>query len=251
MDTNQSPQKLNLSVDLRLVVATLLVAIIAMLVIWKPWSTPNTGSRTVAVTGEAKVTAEPDEFVFYPNYQFKNADKEAALAELTKKSDEIVAKLKALGVPDNKIKTNTDGNDYRLFYGGDAGNATYTLQLTVTVANLETAQKVQDYLVTTTPTGSVSPQAAFSDKKRTELESSARDKATKDARTKVDQMAKNLSFTVGKVKSITDGSEFNTFAYPAGRATTDAVAPEAKTDLTVQPGENDLSYSVSVTYFIK
>ncbi len=54
-------------------------------------------------------------------------------------------------------------------------------------------------MVTTAPTGQVSPRPNFSDAKRKELESKARDEATKDARAKADQSARNLGFKVGKI----------------------------------------------------
>jgi uncharacterized protein YggE len=248
-ENSSSSRKLNLTVDLRLVIAALLIAIVAMLIIWKPWSTSGTSSRTVEVTGDATITAKPDEYVFYPNYQFKDADKATALAALTKKSDEIVAKLKALGVDDSKIKTDSSGYDMPMYYDTESKDATYTLQLTVTVSKLDLAQKVQDYLVTTNPTGSVSPQASFSDAKRASLESDARDKATKDARSKADQMATNLGFSLGKVKTIQDDTGFGD-VFPLARGSA-LSAEDTTSSLKVQPGENDLSYSVTVTYFIK
>jgi len=249
-NTNSSARKMNLTVDLRLVVAVLLVVIVAMLIIWKPWSSGGTSSRTVEVTGDATITAKPDEYVFYPNYQFKDADKAVALENLTKKSDEIVAKLKALGVDDSKIKTDSSGYDMPMYYDTESKDATYTLQLTVTVSKLDLAQKVQDYLVSTNPTGSVSPQANFSEGKRKELESQARDKATKDARAKGDQMAKNLGFSLGKVKTIQDDSGFGD-VFPLARGAMMSAEDTASSSLKVQPGENDLNYSVTVTYFIK
>ena len=244
--------------DYRVVVGVLLAVIIAMLLLWRPWEfRADANARTVQVTGEAKVTAVPDEFVFNPSYSFKNADKDAALKELTAKSDEIVKKLKELGVADNKIKTNSDGYSYPIYSDENSSvlapdtrqMPTYTLTFTITVGDKEKAQKVQDYLVTTTPTGSVSPQATFSDAKRKELESKARDEATKEARAKAEQSAKNLGFKVGAIKSVNDGNGFDDF-YPAlesGMGTD--VAQSSK--LSLQPGENDLTYQVKVVYYIK
>lgn len=254
METNPAPRKvkLNVSLDLRLITVVLLVAIAAMLVIWKPWSSTGTSNRTVEVTGEASLTAAPDEFVFYPSYEFKNADKEAALAAMTKKSDEVTAKLKELGVDESDIKTNASGYDYPVFRDDTSDEVTYTVQVTVKVGTLALAQKVQDYLTTTTPTGAVTPQADFSDQKRKELEAKARDEATKDARAKADQSAENLGFTVGKVKSINDGAGFGgsiPFLDRGAAEATDSAA--STTQLTIQPGENELSYSVTVVYFIR
>lgn len=246
MDTN----KRSFNVDLRIIVGLLLAIIVAMLLLWRPWSGTGTSDRTVQVTGDAKITAVPDEFVFYPSWQFKNADKDVALKELTTKSDEVTKKLKELGVADSKIKSNANGYDNNLYIErGDS--STYTLQLTVTVDNKELAQKVQDYLVTTSPTGSVSPQASFSDAKRKELETKAREQATKDARSKAEQMGKNLGFKLGKVKTIDDGSGFNTIRPSDARGMSVAEDKANATQLQVQPGENELPYSVTVTYYIR
>jgi uncharacterized protein YggE len=249
MEPNNS--KISLSFDYRWIVGLLIVIIGVMLILWKPWNA-DTGAnaRTVEVTGEAKVSATPDEFVFYPAYEFKNSDRDAALKDLSKKSDEIVKKLKELGVPDSKIKTNSDGYDYPMYQSDEKSTPTYNLRLTVTVSDKDLAQKVQDYLVSTTPTGSVSPQASFSDSKRKELENQARDKATKDARAKAEQSAKNLGFKLGNVKTVKDGAGFGGVFPAMGRDMTTMSSPEMN-KLQLQPGENDLNYSVSVTYFVK
>lgn len=75
--------------------AVLAVGLVAVVALWRPWdSQPSAGDRTVSVSGSATLKAEPDEYVFYPSYEFKNADKTAGLKELTAKSDEVVAGLK-------------------------------------------------------------------------------------------------------------------------------------------------------------
>jgi uncharacterized protein YggE len=254
---NPSPErnKLSFALDLRIVVVLLVVVIIAMLALWRPWSASGVDAhtRTVNVRGEASLSAEPDEFVFYPTYEFTDSDKQTALNKLSNKTDEIVNKLKGLGVPSSKIKTNS--NDYSAkFYRPidepDSGNS-YTLQLTITTSSKELAQKVQDYLATTAPSGTVSPQASFSDTRRKQLENQARTKATQDARNKADQMARDLGFSVKAVKSVADNSGFGgVIPLAEGRATMSAPASDTK-QLTVQPGENELTYTVEVTYYIK
>lgn len=242
--------KMSFSLDYRIVFVVMLAIIGWMLWMWQPWVDPAAKDRVIKVTGEAKITAVPDEFIFSPSYQFKNADKKIALKQLTKKSNEIVKKLKELGIEDSKIKTNSGGNDYPIYYYPEKSkNATYTLSLTITAGDREKAQKVQDYLITTNPSGAVSPQANFSDTKRKELESQARDNATKEARGKADQSAKNLGFSVGSVKSVEDGTGFgNPSPIFQGRGVDSA---ESSSKLGIQPGENDLTYSVTVTYFVR
>jgi len=258
--TNQTPKHRRWAGDWKVVIILLLALATGYLLADKYHNQASSGEeRTIAVSGESTIKATPDEYVFYPNYNFKNADKTAALDELTKKSDQVVAELKKLGVEDNKIKTSSSGGDYGPIYydGGANKDAVYSLSLTVTVGDSKLAQKVQDYLATTQPTGQVSPQAAFSDSKRKQLEGQARDEATKEARDKAEQSAKNLGFKVGIVKTVEDGSGFGgmqPYASRAMGAATDAVAPEAASTapkLVVQPGENSLSYTVNVVYTIK
>jgi uncharacterized protein YggE len=254
MPLRKVPSKIQLNLDIKQIIIILLLVLVAvMLAIWKPWNMTTGSDRTIKVTGEATIKAEPDEYVFYPNYQFKNADKDAALAELTKKSDEIVAKLKELGVAPSKIKTNASGNNAIYFRDSD-NTTTYSLSLTITTSGT-LSQKVQDYLTTTSPLGGVSPTATFSQTLRKQLESRARDQATQDARAKADQSAHNLGFKISKVKSVEDGAGFGDVMPLSARSTmaidgSTASAPEI-TKLGIQAGENEITYSVTVTYFVR
>ncbi len=247
----KNKRRLSLPIDLRLLVIVLLIVIGVILFLWKPWvSEVSSNDRTIDVTGAATLTAEPDQFVFSPTYSIKNTDKDASLKELTKKSDDLVAGLKKVGVSDSDIKTNA--SDYGSYYYFYTSGGTYTLNLTVTAKNKDMAQKVQDFLLTTSPSGAISPTADFSTNKRQELENEARDKATKDARSKADQSAKNLGFKIAGVKTVNDDSGFGEISpllYGTNSANLDTGAASPK--LSVQPGENELSYSVQVTYYIK
>ena len=160
---HSEPQKnkTKLIIDYRVISLVLLLTIIAIVFVWRPWSPKTNNDRTVSVTGEASVTAAPDEYSFTPNYTFKNSDKAVALADLTKKSKEITDKIKSLGVADKDIKTNSSGYDYNYFYDVSSKQATYTLDYTNKVTTAELSQKVQDYITTTSPTGAVSPQVNF------------------------------------------------------------------------------------------
>lgn len=249
-------KRLSIALDFRTVLIVLLVvALGVMAFLWKPWQANIKASdRTVTVTGDATLTAEPDEYVFSPTYEFKNSDKQAALDAMSKKSDEVVAKLKALGVADKKIQTNSSGNNNGIYFPtyDQDGTTIYTLSLTVTISDRTLAQKVQDYLVSTAPTGAVSPQANFSDAKTKSLQTQARDAATKDAHSKADQSAKNLGFKISKVKSVDDGSGFHgPVPYlQSGTANRLQIKDTASPALSVQPGENKLQYSVTVVYYI-
>ncbi|MBP7857996.1 SIMPL domain-containing protein [Candidatus Saccharibacteria bacterium] len=233
--------------------AVLAVGLVAVVALWRPWdSQPSASDRTVSVSGSATLKAEPDEYVFSPSYEFNNVDKAAGLKELTAKSDEVVAGLKKAGVADKDIKTNASGYRDYYYYNEETKNHTYTLLITAITHTRDAAQKAQGYLLTTNPSGAVTPQATFSTAKQKELEAKGRDQATKEARAKADQQAKNLGFKLGKVKSVEDsdrayGGPIPLMAMDAAKSSTEASAQS----LGVQPGENELTYTVQVTYYIR
>ncbi len=254
MGSNSKPkQTVKMEFSVWWLVGLLAAIILLLFVLWHPWTGLATNSRTVSVTGTTTVKAEPDEYVFYPTWEFKGANKTATLNEATEKSATIVSEMKKLGVADNKITTNVGGWGNYYYFNSETNIHTYTLTISATVANRELAQKVQDYLTTTEPTGQVTPQANFSQAKQKELETKARAAATKDARAKADEMAENLGFKVGKVKTIADQNGSG-MVYPMmGSLVAQGVAEDANTSksLAVQPGEQDVTYSIQVTYYIK
>ncbi len=139
--TKQPKNSFDLKLDYRLVIGVLLAIIAIMLLLWRPWDPRfDADARTVTVTGEATATAVPDEYIFTPMYEFKNGERDVMLAELSAKSDDVVGKLKALGVPDTAIKTSSDGYDYPVFEKQDV-TPTYTLRLTITLNDNENGQR--------------------------------------------------------------------------------------------------------------
>lgn len=248
----KSTKSLQISLDFRVISAVLLIIVLAMLGIWKPWHSAPSDDRTIQVTGEASVTTEPDEFVFYPRYEFKGKGERAPLNTATQKINDVTAKLKELGVGDNQIKSDLSGYE-RSYYLDKDSNAVYAAGLTITIQSKELAEKVQNYLATTTPTGSVTPQSQLSDAKRKEIESQARDQATNDAQAKAEQTAGNLGARVGSLKSVTDGAGFDMGPMPMAtpELARDGSAAVGTTAFPLQPGENKLHYSVVVTYYLR
>ena len=254
-DNQRSSQTktVNLKVNPWWLSAILGLGLAGVIFAWHPWAAaPSASDRTISVSGTSTVKAEPDEYIFYPSYDVQNADKAAGLKELTAKSEEVVAGLKKVGVADKDLKSNASGYRDYYFYNEENKMHTYTLSVTVTVSSRDMAQKVQDYLLTTTPSGSVTPQSTFSDAKQKKLESQGRDAATKEARSKAEQQAKNLGFEVGKVKTVSDSANAYGGIEPM-MAMDSAVqsSGSATAKLSVQPGENELTYSVQVTYYIR
>jgi len=251
---NKNKGSFTLRFDYRIMVVVLLVIIAVMLALWRPWSSAHSNSaRTISVTGDATIKATPDEYIFTPNYQLKDADKSVASQMAVDKQNQVVAGLKKLGVADSQIKADQAG--YTSFYDQVTDAYNYADTLTITIESKDLAQKVQDFLVSTAPDGQVTPTAQFSHSLQTKLEAQARDQATKDARAKAEQSAKNLGFALGKVKSVNDGGFIG-----GSRCGGDYLCPltasgtygaGSASSLSIQPGQNNLDYSVTVVYYVK
>jgi len=254
-----------------LILLVIIIGLALYIGIWlKPWQ-PNVkaSDRVISVTGQATVTATPDEYVFTPTYDFTDAVQATALSQLTTTSQQIVNGLKALGTPSSDIQTSSDGyssGGYELPVAPtpisqDNGQYTYELDLTVTIDdNTALAQKVQNYLVTTNPTGDVTPSVDFSTAMQNSLENKARNLAEQNARANAVQSAKNLGFKIAAVKTVVDnGLSNNNVVSPCDGSGgsvcmgSDLAVPSTSStqNLTLQPGQNQLEYSVSVQFYIK
>jgi uncharacterized protein YggE len=238
--------KVSLSLDLRLVCLLLLVVIGVMLLYWKPWQTNGNTQRKVTISGEATIKSEPDEFQFNPYYE-KDTTVEATIL-----NKQIIAKLKELGVNEAQIKNNASsyGSPDVYYMMPVEGKEKTTLNLTVTVSNKELAQKVQDYLLTTNPKGSVTPYPSFSTSKQKELTDKARDEAIADAKKRADKTAAGLDAKIGKVLEVSESRSAG--IYPMMGSTSDVSSNEStKQSLSIQPGENEFSYSVQLVFELK
>lgn len=223
------------------------MVIIGLFIYWQPWAAgDSTEQRKITVTGEATVKAEADEFQFSPYYE------RATVAEVGELSKSITAKLKELGVKEGDIKSDISN------YDDAAGRpepalapvekiAQAMVYMTVTVQTKAMAQKVQDYLTSTNPQGAVTPYPSFSKAKQRELENTARDEAVADARKRAEKTTQTLDAKLGKVLEIKEANNEGGFLLQ-GR---DLAASTTSSEVAVQPGEQEFTYSVTVSFLIK
>jgi len=235
-------------VDLRIVCAVLIVAIIAMIVIWKPWNGNGT-ERTISVSGDSSQKAEPDEYQFSPMYQEKGSDRTAIQKSLADKINTIIVKLRELGVAESDITLAS--STYDNWYNDGTSEVTSN-SLTVIVSNKELSQKVQDYLLTTAPQGQITPYPTFSKEKRKKVEEEVRSQAITDAKKKAERTASELGMKLGKVVTITDqqGGGIMPMYGAVGGGDAKTMSVETST-LPVLAGKQDINYTVEVVYEIK
>lgn len=239
------------TINLLLIIGTL----VSIVLFWRPWDpSVTTASRKITITGSAIVTDEPDQFRFMPSYT------KATVDEITKLNDQIIATLKNIGVTDKQIKNNASsyGSTDVYYMRTVETKEQATLSLTITVNDKKLAQKVQDYLLTTNPDGSITPLASFSPAKRKSLQDKARTEAIKDARTKANQTATGLGAKLGKVLEISEGTntsgcDIGGVVCPIALEGSSSSSKDAstKSSLSVQPGTDDLTYDFTVTFSLE
>jgi len=237
--------KLNAWIFCALLVLTNLITV----AMWQPWINKSISGRTVSVTGTTTIETEPDQYIFSPYYQKQGTDKTVVNTELSELSKTLTTKLKGLGVSDSAIKTEVSSYDYAIYDTNQESNITGSLNLTVTIKEKNMAQKVQDYLATTLPSGSLTPQVSFSVAQQKKLETRARTEAILDAKTKAETSAKQLGVNIGKVISINDDTSNTYRPFPWIQYSEDsAISSKEVSSYSVQPGQNEYSLSIKVTY---
>ena len=236
-----------MSVDLRIVSAVLLALLVTSVVMWKPWVSST--KKTVSLSGDASLKAEPDEFQFNPTYQEKGSDRAGMQATLIDHVNAVVTKLKELGVKESDITLASSTYDN---YWNDGTDQIVSNSLSITVNNKDLAQKVQDYLITTSPQGTLTPYPTFSEAKRKKVEAEVRTLAIEDAKDKAQATADELGMRVGKVVTVTDQSTGGV-VMPMMSTSASGVLEDKATALTlpVLSGRQEVTYTVQVTYELK
>lgn len=216
------------------------------------YSVYNKGEdRSITVEGMTTIKAEPDSFVFYPQFEIAETDASKVKEALAAKSTEVINKLKELGLKDKDIQLNASQyDDYTMKGSPDVATSDVTPQqttasMTITVSDKALAQKVQDYLGTTDATGQLTPQATFSEEKLQKLTTEAEAKAITNAKEKADTLVKNLDAKRGKV--ITVNPVDSPIAYPMMESNDSS----ARSSLPIQPGTNEFTYRVSVKFALR
>jgi uncharacterized protein YggE len=237
--------KFSLTIDLRILCVVLVLIIATMFALWRPWQ--DSGSnRRVTVTGTAKVTAEPDNYQFNPSYQKTTTE------ELNTQLNSVTTKLKELGVAskDITVQSSAYNNPQPLTTYVPDRQSTYAY-LTIKVTNKDLAQKVQDYIATTGAQGQLTSSPSFSDDKQKQLTDQAREKAIADARVQAGKTAKNLDAKLGKVIEIKDADDTSNGPINIQNGLAAGANLDAKASTPIYAGQQDVTFTVQVTFELK
>ena len=245
-EESSKPQKstqkrLVLTFSWKLLSIILAALLIGLTIYTKPWDTTSANPRTVTIKGEATIKRAPDSFVFSPAYEADTQE------EITAKTNEVVTKVKELGLGDAGIQSSVSNyNKYNP--DGSTGEPVYSVYLTLSVEDKDLAQKVQDYLLTTSSTGQITPSSGFTKATQKALRDEATSIAVEDARKRADSTAANLDTKVVKVIKVTEPEQTDMGLYPA-YASMDTKS--SGSSLPINAGESDFNYTVEVEFEIR
>ncbi len=224
-----------------------------------------TASNTISVSGQGEVFAVPDTASFSVSVQEEAKDVKTAQDAATKKSNAIIDYLKGAGVDEKDIQTADYNVNPQYSYSQGAcpqygycppGKQTltgYQVTQTLTVKVRDT-NKAGDLLSGVGSRGAsqvsgLSFELAPAD--QTAKEAEARGKAIADARTKADELARQLGVSIVRVVGFNEGGGGP--VYYAKAMSMDSAAGSAATPPSPQipTGQNKITSNVSVTYEIR
>ena len=221
-------------------------------------------TNTIVVDGTGDVFSVPDTATFSYSVTTIAKDVVAAQTKVNTDGNAILAYLKAQGVEDKNIQT----TDYSVNPQYDYTNGVctpggycppgkqvlsgYQVSQTVTV-------KVKDTTKAGTLLSGIGSKGAtnisglsFTVENETALESQARSKAIDDARTKADELAKELGVSIVRIVGFNESGRGGPIYYAKAMAMDSAAggAPAAPSP-QIATGQNKITSNVSVTYEIR
>ncbi|MFO0780680.1 MAG: SIMPL domain-containing protein [Candidatus Gracilibacteria bacterium] len=212
-------------------------------------------ARTITVAGEGKISAKPDIANISLSVVSKGATVKQVTADNNTKMNQVLGAVKGLGVDAKDITTSQYSlyPEYDYSYLSKSGvnkiiGYNLTQEITVKVRDL---QKVDDILDSATKAGANQVGAlAFDLDDAGSVKKEARAKAFDKAKEKAQEMASMAGVRLGRV--VTFSEEAPAYPYPQYN-----FAMEAKMDAgvtaapSIEPGQKELTMSVSVTYEIE
>jgi len=241
------------SVQITLIIAgtVILLAIVGWLAI--SWII-NISANQVDVDGNAEIKVMPDIAAVYFRIETNGTNAGDASGKNSEIEGKVIAALLQQGFERDKITTQ-DYQNYEDFDYTDNGKislgwkAIHNIKIEMNAENISLAGNAIDSVV---DNGAIVDGINFelSNAKENEYKKQAITQATLDAKSKAEGIAEGLGLKVGKIVSIST-SDFNYNPWPVygGMVASTAMAEQAKAAVTtIQPGEQTVSASVSVTY---
>jgi uncharacterized protein YggE len=164
----------------------------------------------------------------------------------------IIAALKNLGIADEDIQTSMISVSPVYDYNSSSPHITGYQVSNVVSVHVKDISKVADVIDDSVAAGANTVNGvSFDVADRSGVENQARDAAVKDARSHADALASAAGVTITGVASIAETASY--YPYPYYYGTADAAGgkvPTPEVPTPVQPGTQDITITVTVSYLI-
>lgn len=213
------------------------------------WGSLNLGvDRTIAVTGMAQRQEQNQLASFSAGVEAVNVTKETAITEVNQKMEEIITSLKAFGIAEADIQTQSMSvyQDQESYYENGAqryrpGQWRVSNTVEVTVREVDSVSQINRLLAKSGATNVYGPNYRTDD---TQTGDDLLSEAVADAQKKAAALATSQNLKLGKILQITETGASNAYPMVYDRAMGGGGGP-------AEPGTSTLSKSVSVTFEIR
>jgi uncharacterized protein len=197
-------------------------------------------ARQVTVNGSGQVQGAPDTLTADVGIEFTAADVTTAMNQTNERQQAVISAVQNAGVDPKDVRTTQVSLQPQ--YGGASGSITgYRADnsIQVTIRRLDSASRVLGVIVDTGGDATRINSVRYSIEDNSQLLKDARARAFQDAKNRAEQYAQLAGLRLGQVISISEGSGAPPAPMPR--------APMA-TDVPVTPGQQTVSFSVTVVW---
>lgn len=209
-------------------------------------SITTTKTNLFSVSGVGKSTGIPDTAQISVGVIKTASTVVSAQEQNNTATNKIIEDLKKLGVEEKNIKTtNYSISPNYDFIGGRQNITGYTVTQTleIKVTPIDTANKVIDAATSDGANIVNGISFTFNEKTKKDLENKAREEAVKMAKEKAENLAKATGIRLGKIVDVQESGAFEPRPIMMAQS-----LEEKSTDTQLQPGENSITISITLSY---
>lgn len=215
--------------------------------------TEQPNARVISVSAEGKISAPPDIAVINLSVVAQGTTVKQVTSEGNQKMTQVINAIKALGVDAKDIRTTSYwlNPDYVYEPSRTPRITGYRLEQQVTV-KVRKLDAVEDVLNAGIQAGSNQVgQLSFDIDDPSKLKAEAREKAFQVAREKAKSMADSAGVRLGRVVTFSEGEAYQPPIMPQFAMERSALVANPAPAPSIEPGSQDLTVNVSVTYEIE
>jgi len=190
----------------------------------------DTTNRTLTVTANERVTAEPDVAILHIGFETQPTDAKSAYADGARASNAIIAALKQAGIPDGSIRS--ESQYLQRDYSTKLHKFKLAQQWTVRTTPARAAEILD---VAITAGANSSGEIDWTVKDERALEEQALDKAAARARENAAVLAKGMGVRLGTLIYVSNQLSSPSFPRPMARSMAMAQTAEATPPLAIEP----------------